>query len=103
MARHAAPTISQSTWRKLAAAAEAARRNAHAPYSNYRVGAALLTSRGVVRGCKLMCAPSPFPATASAEPVPTEVGAGTATLTEPLVPRDNNDDYDKIFLNYFDF
>jgi len=49
---------------------------------------------GVVRGCKLMCAPSPFPATASAEPVPTEVGAGTATLTEPLVPRDNNDDYD---------
>jgi hypothetical protein len=48
---------------------------------------------GVVRGCKLMCAPSPFPATASAEPVPTEVGAAAATLTVPLVPRDNNDDY----------
>jgi len=48
---------------------------------------------GIVRGCKLMCAPSPFPATASAEPVPTEVGAAAATLTVPLVPRDNNDDY----------
>ena len=35
-------------FRKLLAAAKAARRNAHAPYSKFRVGAALLTKSGKV-------------------------------------------------------
>jgi cytidine deaminase len=35
-------------FRKLVAAAVAARRNAHAPYSKFRVGAALLTKSGKV-------------------------------------------------------
>ena len=35
-------------FRKLIAAAKAAQRNAHAPYSKFRVGAALLTKNGKV-------------------------------------------------------
>jgi len=38
----------RSTFRRLIAAAKAAQRNAHAPYSKFRVGAALLTRSGKV-------------------------------------------------------
>jgi cytidine deaminase len=38
----------RSTVRKLIAAAQAVRRNAHAPYSKFRVGAALLTPTGQI-------------------------------------------------------
>jgi cytidine deaminase len=41
---------SESTRKKLLAAARAAMKNAHAPYSNFRVGAALLTTAGKVFG-----------------------------------------------------
>jgi cytidine deaminase len=81
MARDAAPPISQSTWRKLAAAAESARRNAHAPYSNYRVGAALLTSRGVVRGCNVENASYPLCICAEAAAVARAVSQGWRTWT----------------------
>jgi len=39
---------SPRVFRKLIAAAKAAQRNAHAPYSKFRVGAALLTKSGKV-------------------------------------------------------
>ncbi len=47
-------SISDETRRKLVAAAQEARNRAYAPYSNYHVGAALLTSNGeVITGCNI--------------------------------------------------
>ena len=41
-------------WRSLQHASRAARRNAHAPYSNYQVGAAVLTDDGnLFAGCNV--------------------------------------------------
>ena len=45
---------SQTRLRRLIAVAKAAQRNAHAPYSKFRVGAALLTKTGkVYTGCNV--------------------------------------------------
>jgi len=45
---------SDKTHKKLLAAAQAAMRNAHAPYSNFKVGAALLTTKGkIFAGCNV--------------------------------------------------
>ncbi len=47
-------SISDEKRRKLIEAAQEARRNAYAPYSNYLVGAALLTSNGeIITGCNI--------------------------------------------------
>lgn len=42
--------ISEETWQKLYEAALAARENAYAPYSEFQVGAALLTEEGEIFG-----------------------------------------------------
>lgn len=68
--------ISEATWRSLALAAERARKNAHAPYSNYHVGAALLTTRGVVRGCNVENASYPLCICAEAAAVARAVSQG---------------------------
>ena len=47
-------------WRALARAAERARRRSYAPYSHYQVGAALLTTRGLVVGCNVENASYPL-------------------------------------------
>lgn len=45
---------SGNTQKKLLAAARAAMRNAHAPYSNFKVGAALVTTKGkIFAGCNV--------------------------------------------------
>ncbi len=48
------PRISAAQWDELLIAAREVRQNAHAPYSRYRVGAALLTRSGIVfAGCNV--------------------------------------------------
>lgn len=73
-ARTKTPTAAQ--WKQLARAAEAARKRSHAPYSDYRVGAALLTSRGVVRGCNVENASYPLCICAEAATVARAVSQG---------------------------
>ncbi len=49
-----AVNLSEETRRKLVEAAQEARNRAYAPYSNYLVGAALLTSNGeIISGCNI--------------------------------------------------
>ncbi len=49
-----AATLSRQTWDRLAEAALAARRLAYAPYSRFKVGAALLTTDGdLFSGCNV--------------------------------------------------
>ncbi len=49
-----AARISRQIWDRLAAAALAARKQAYAPYSRFRVGAALLTAEGeMFSGCNI--------------------------------------------------
>lgn len=74
--RSARPAITDATWRDLARAAERVRKNAHAPYSKYRVGAALLTSRGVVSGCNVENAAYPLCICAEASAVASAVSQG---------------------------
>ena len=46
--KHERPALTERRYRRLIAVALKARRNAHAPYSKFRVGAALLTKSGKV-------------------------------------------------------
>lgn len=74
--QRARPAITDATWRALARAAERVRKNAYAPYSKYRVGAALLTSRGVVSGCNVENAAYPLCICAEAAAVASAVSQG---------------------------
>jgi cytidine deaminase len=70
------PALTEAQWRSLAREAEKARARAHAPYSNYRVGAALLTTRGVVHGCNVENASYPLCICAEASAVARAVSQG---------------------------
>ena len=70
------PALTEVQWRSLARQAEKARTRAHAPYSNYRVGAALLTTRGVIHGCNVENASYPLCICAEASAVACAVSKG---------------------------
>lgn len=86
------PALTDAQWRSLAREAEKARTRAHAPYSRYRVGAAILTSRGVVQGCNVENASYPLCICAEAGAVARAVSQGwmrwkaIAVATEGPVP-----------------
>ncbi|MCK0126744.1 cytidine deaminase [Gelidibacter sp. F2691] len=73
----------------LLEAAKAVRENAHAPYSNFKVGAALRTSAGVVHvGCNVENIAYPEGTCAEAGAVAAMCAAGEREIAEALVIAD---------------
>jgi cytidine deaminase len=73
----------------LFAAALAAQANAHAPYSNYRVGAAVLTPSGrIFAGCNVENAAYPQGACAEAGAIGAMVAAGEREIVAVLTVCD---------------
>jgi len=68
--------MTPARWRDLAEHSERARRRSYAPYSRYHVGAALLTTRGVVLGCNVENASYPLCICAEAAAVARAVSQG---------------------------
>ncbi|MCK0169593.1 cytidine deaminase [Aliiroseovarius sp. S1123] len=73
----------------LLEAAKAVRENAHAPYSNFKVGAALRTSAGVVHvGCNVENIAYPEGTCAEAGAIAAMCAAGEREIAEALVIAD---------------
>lgn len=68
-------------WAGLAKTAERMRSRAHAPYSKYRVGAALLTTQGLSRGCNVENASYPLCICAEANAVAHAIARGWREFT----------------------
>ncbi|MFN7167731.1 MAG: cytidine deaminase [Pannonibacter sp.] len=74
---------------ELFAAAKAARENAYAPYSNFKVGAALLTEGGrIVPGCNVENAAYPEGVCAEAGAISAMVLSGEQRIAEVVVVAD---------------
>jgi cytidine deaminase len=80
------PTVSDDDLQALAAAARAAREHAHAPYSRFRVGAALLDEHGRVHcGCNVENAAYPQSLCAEAVALGALVSAGARRVRAVVV------------------
>ena len=76
--------------KKLLEAAAAARMNAHAPYSNYRVGAAVLDEQGRVHaGCNVENAAYPQGTCAETSAIAAMVASGGKRIRAILVVADS--------------
>jgi len=74
---------------KLLEAAKAVRENAHAPYSGFRVGAAILSASGrVYVGCNVENAAYPEGTCAEAGAIAAMVAAGDKRISEVVVIAD---------------
>ena len=71
-------------WDALKAAAETVQKNAHAPYSNFKVGAAILAGGQIYKGCNVENASYPVGICAERSALSAAVSAG-ATEIEALV------------------
>ncbi len=75
---------------KLFTAAKTVRENAHAPYSNFKVGAALKTTDGTVfSGCNVENVAYPEGTCAEAGAIAAMVAAGQGGIAEILVMADS--------------
>ncbi len=70
-------------------AAKAARENAYAPYSNFKVGAALRTPAGIFAGCNVENVAYPEGTCAEAGAIAAMCAAGVREVTEVLVIADS--------------
>jgi len=83
--------LPESLAERLVTAAEAARENAHAPYSNFAVGAAVIGESGVVfAGCNVENASYGLSVCAERNAVAAAVAAGEKTLTAMAVVTGTN-------------
>jgi cytidine deaminase len=81
MSRNAERALDDDTIAALIAAARAVRANAHAPYSKFKVGAAVLDERGRIHaGCNVENAAYPQGWCAEASALATLVSAGGRTV-----------------------
>lgn len=82
-------TVSEPPWQQLTDAARAARERAHAPYSRFKVGAALLDEHGRIHaGCNVENAAYPEGLCAEAVALGQLVLAGGTRVTAVLVAAD---------------
>jgi cytidine deaminase len=82
-------TLTPATMQSLADAARAAREHAYAPYSNFKVGAALLDEQGRIHaGCNVENAAYPQGLCAEAAALAHLVAAGGTRVTAALVVGD---------------
>src|SRR5437879_8966784 len=80
-----------SDYEKLVAAAKQARENAHAPYSNFRVGAALLAKSGrVYTGCNVENATHGLTVCAERVAVFKAISEGASKFTRVVVAADTD-------------
>lgn len=80
------PTADAIPWSQLREAAERARNHAHAPYSNYRVGAALLDTHGDVHvGCNVENASYGLCLCAERSAVAAAISCGVRTFQAVLI------------------
>lgn len=90
--RHVRRVDLEDRLRDLVDAAKQARKRAHAPYSHYRVGAAVLTGEGIVPGCNVEI--SSYSLTLCAERVAlfAAVAAGRTDIRAIAVAGPDDDD-----------
>lgn len=75
-------------WEALGKAAEAARKNAYAPYSRFKVGAAILAGGEIYSGCNVESAAYPVGICAERAALAAAITAGNKTIDAVVLVTD---------------